>query len=133
MAYENKATIIGYLGGDPEMKITNNGSPLAKFNVATTEKCKNKQGIQQERTEWHRIVCYDDRATFCETYLKKGSLVYVVGRLQTRSWSGEDGVKRYTTEILPMTIQFLDRAPQDEEGEPDGNRVEQPINDDVPF
>ena len=134
MAYENKATIIGYLGGDPEMKMTKNGSPLAKFNIATTEKWKNKQGEKQERTEWHRIVCYDDRATFCETYLKKGSLVYVVGRIQTRSYlEANEEKRRYTTEILPMTIQFLDRAPQDEEGEPDGNRVEQPINDDVPF
>ena len=135
MAYENKRTIIGYLGGDPEIKYTNDGTMIAKFPVATTEKWKNKQGEKQERTEWHKILVFDDqgRATFCQRYLKKGSMVYLVGRLQTSSWEGDDGKKRYKTEIIPNTIQWLDRRPKDDNGEPDGNRVEQPINDDVPF
>jgi single-strand DNA-binding protein len=105
----NKVMLIGHLGGDPEMKYTPGGQAVATFNVATNEVYKDKEGNQQERTEWHRIVAWARLAEVAAEYLKKGQQVYVEGRLQTRSWNDKDGNKRYTTEIVANTFQFLGR------------------------
>ena len=105
----NKVLLIGHVGKDPEVKYTPGGKAIATFSLATNEVYKGKDGNQQERTEWHRIVTWDRRAEIMGEYLKKGQLVYLEGRLQTRSWDDKDGVKRYTTEIVATDVQFLGR------------------------
>ncbi len=102
----NKAILIGNLGADPELR--NAGStPVCEFRMATSERWKDKSGQQQERTEWHRIIVWGKSGENCARYLSKGSKVYVEGRIQTREWAGQDGNKRYTTEIVANTVQFL--------------------------
>jgi single-strand DNA-binding protein len=103
MASVNKAIIVGNLGADPELRYT--GS--ATFNVATTERFKNKNGENQERTDWHTIVLWARLAEIANEYLKKGSSVYIEGRIQTRSYDDKDGIKRYKTEIVGQQMQFL--------------------------
>jgi single-strand DNA-binding protein len=115
----NKVMLIGHLGGDPEMKYTPGGQAVATFSVATNEVYKDKEGNQQERTEWHRIVAWTRLAEVAAEYLKKGQQVYVEGRLQTRSWNDKDGNKRYTTEIVANTFQFLGRKGEGGGGAPD--------------
>jgi single-strand DNA-binding protein len=105
----NKVMLIGHLGGDPELKYTPGGQAVANFSVATNEVYKDKEGNQQERTDWHRIVVWSKLAEIAAEYLKKGRLVYLEGRLQTRSWNDKDGIKRYTTEIVAQNFQMLDR------------------------
>ena len=107
MAAVNKAIILGNLGRDPEVRYTPDGKAVTSFSVATTEKWRDKDGNSQERTEWHRIVAFDRLAEVCGEYLSKGSSVYVEGQLQTRSWEDREGNKRYTTEIVGRTVQFL--------------------------
>lgn len=104
----NKAILIGHLGRDPEVRYSANGSAIANVNVATTESWKDKQtGDRQERTEWHRIVFFGRLAEIVSEYLKKGSQVYLEGRLQTRKWQDKDGHDRYTTEIVATDMQML--------------------------
>ncbi len=103
----NKAILIGNLGADPEVRFTASGSPVANFRIATTEKWTDKEGQKQERTEWHRIVAWGRLGETCGEYLSKGRQVYVEGRIQTRQWDDRDGNKRYTTEIVAATVQFL--------------------------
>ena len=103
----NKVMLIGHVGKDPELKYTPGGKAVATFNVATDESYKDKSGNLQARTEWHRIVTWERRAEVMGEYLKKGQLVYVEGRLQTRSWDDKDGNKRYMTEIVADNVQFL--------------------------
>lgn len=111
MAGVNKVMIIGRLGQDPEVKYTPSGQAVANFSVATSENWTDKtSGSKQERTEWHRIVVWGRLAELCKDYLKKGRQVYIDGRLQTRSWDDRDGKKRYTTEIVANTVQFLGSA-----------------------
>lgn len=105
----NKAVLIGRLGKDPEIRNTQTDQPVANFSIATSESWKDKDGKKQERTEWHNIVVWGQLATICAQYIRKGSLVYVEGRLQTRSYEAKDGAKRYTTEVVATTVQFLDR------------------------
>ncbi len=108
----NKAMIIGRLGQDPEVKYTPNGQAVANFTVATSENWTDKAtGSKQERTEWHRIVVWGRLAELCKDYLKKGRQVYIDGRLQTRSWDDKEGKKRYITEIVANTVQFLGTSP----------------------
>jgi single-strand DNA-binding protein len=108
MAGVNKVIIIGRLGQDPEVRYTPNGQAVANFTVATSENWTDKtSGNKQERTEWHRIVVWGRLAELCKDYLKKGRQVYIDGRLQTRNWDDRDGKKRYITEIVANTIQFL--------------------------
>lgn len=108
MASMNKVILIGNLGGDPEKRFTPSGQPVATFNIATTERWKDKaNGQPQERTEWHRIVVWGQQAENCSQYLAKGRSVYVEGRLQTRQWEDKDGHKRYTTEIIAQRVLFL--------------------------
>ncbi|MBI2338827.1 MAG: single-stranded DNA-binding protein [Deltaproteobacteria bacterium] len=110
MASINKVILIGNLGGDPEVRYTPGGQPVANFNIATNERWKDKSGQQQERTEWHRIVVWGKLAELCRDYLAKGRRIYLEGRLQTRKWEDKQGQTRYTTEIVAQVIQFLDSA-----------------------
>jgi single-strand DNA-binding protein len=107
----NKAIIIGNLGHDPKISSTQSGILVANLSVATSERYKDKNGIQQENTEWHRIVAFGRLAEICEQYLKKGDKVYVSGRIQTRQWEDRDGNKRYTTEIIIRELQMLGGKP----------------------
>lgn len=104
----NKAILIGNLGADPELRYTPGGAAVATFRIATTDSWTDANGERQERTEWHRIVAWRKLAEICGEYLKKGSKVYIEGRLQTREWEGQDGVKRYTTEIVARDMVMLD-------------------------
>src|SRR6202043_4012483 len=98
----NKVTLIGRLGKDPEVKNLTNGSAVANFSVATSEKGKDKRsGEMQEKTEWHNIVVWNEKTIeFIEKYLNKGDMVYVEGKIQTRKWEDSDGKDRYSTEIV---------------------------------
>jgi single-strand DNA-binding protein len=104
----NKAILIGNVGGEPELRYTNTGTAVANFSVATNESWTDKSGERQDQTEWHRIVAWGRLAEICNQYLHKGSKVYVEGRIQTRSWEGQDGQKKYTTEIVAREMQMLD-------------------------
>lgn len=108
MASLNKAMIIGNLGADPEVRYTQNNTAVAKISVATTERYKDRNGEMQESTEWHRIVAWGRLAEICQEYLKKGSLVYFEGRIETSQWEDKEGQKRYTTEIRALSMQILD-------------------------
>lgn len=108
MASVNKVIIVGNLGRDPETRYMPNGDAVTNVAVATTESWKDKNsGEKKELTEWHRITFYRKLAEIAGQYLKKGSQVYVEGRLQTRKWTDKDGVERYTTEIIADTMQML--------------------------
>lgn len=106
----NKVILVGRLGSDPEVKSVGQGSTVARFNVATSENWTDKNGQKQERTEWHRIVVWGKLAEICGKHLSKGRQIYVEGRLQTRNWEDQQGQKRYTTEIVASTVQFLGAA-----------------------
>lgn len=104
----NKVILVGNVGNDPEVRYMPNGNAVANVSVATSETWKDKNtGDQQEKTEWHRVVFFNRLAEIVEQYVKKGSKLYLEGRLQTRSWD-QDGVKRYTTEIVANEMQMLD-------------------------
>ncbi|MFJ3047580.1 single-stranded DNA-binding protein [Herbaspirillum chlorophenolicum] len=108
MASVNKVIIVGNLGRDPETRYMPNGEAVTNIAVATTESWKDKNsGEKKELTEWHRITFYRKLAEIAGQYLKKGSQIYVEGRLQTRKWQDKDGVERYTTEIIADTMQML--------------------------
>jgi len=105
----NKVILIGNLGQDPEVRYMPNGNAVANVTVATTETWKDRNsGENQERTEWHRIVLFRRLAEIAGEYLKKGSKVYVEGKLQTRKWQDQNGQDRYTTEIVADQLQMLD-------------------------
>ncbi|ACV68412.1 single-stranded DNA-binding protein [Desulfohalobium retbaense] len=104
----NKVIIVGRLGRDPEVRYTQNGTPVGNLNVATDESFNDQQGQRQERTEWHRIVIFGRQAENCKNYLRKGSQVLVEGSLQTRKWQDQQGQDRYSTEIKALRVQFLD-------------------------
>ncbi len=107
MASVNKVILIGNLGRDPEVRYLPSGDAVANLNLATTEKWKDKNGDQQEQTEWHRVAFFGRQAEICGEYLRKGSQVYIEGRLQTRKWTDKDGNERYTTEIRGDRMQML--------------------------
>lgn len=108
MASVNKVIIVGNLGRDPETRYMPNGEAVTNIAVATTERWKDKNsGEKKELTEWHRITFYRKLAEIAGQYLKKGSQVYVEGRLQTRKWTDKDGVERYSTEIISDSMQML--------------------------
>ncbi|MGI9275323.1 MAG: single-stranded DNA-binding protein [Endozoicomonas sp.] len=105
----NKVILIGNLGQDPEVRFTQNGSAVATLNVATSDSWTDKNtGQRQDRTEWHRVVIFNKLAEICQQYLRKGSKVYLEGRLQTRKWQDQQGQDRYTTEIVANDMQMLD-------------------------
>ena len=105
----NKVILVGNCGNDPETKYLPSGGAVTNLSIATSETWKDKQtGQQQEKTEWHRVVFFNRLGEIAGEYLKKGSKVYVEGRLQTRKWQGQDGQDRYTTEIVANEMQMLD-------------------------
>jgi len=108
----NRATVIGYLGGDPELRSLPSGQPLVNFAVATDETFVDKQGQRQERVEWHRVVAFGKIADTCAKYLRKGRQVYVEGRLRTSEFEAKNnGGKRQRTEIVASRVQFLGAPP----------------------
>jgi single-strand DNA-binding protein len=109
MASLNKATLIGNLGKDPEVRAIPSGAKVANFSIATTESYTDKNGQKVDKTEWHNIVMWRGLAEVAEKYLRKGSQVYIEGRLQTRSWDDQNGQKRYTTEIVADNMIMLGR------------------------
>jgi single-strand DNA-binding protein len=104
----NKVMIIGNLGKDPEMKYTPQGTPITTFSVAVSRTRKGSDGQQIDETEWFRVVAWDKLAETCNEYLRKGSKVYVEGRLQTRKYTGQDGQERQITEVVANEMQMLD-------------------------
>ena len=103
----NKVILLGRLGQDPELKHTPNGAAVCNFTVATSEKYVDKQGAKQEKTEWHRVVVWSKLAELCGQYLAKGRQAYIEGKLVTRSWDDKDGNKKYTTEVVASSVQFI--------------------------
>lgn len=118
MSSLNEVNLIGHLGRDPELKFTPSGQPVANFSVATDESYMGKDGQKVQKTEWHRIVVWGKQAEFCGNYLKKGSLVYVKGSLETRKWTDKDGAEKYTTEIKAIRVQGLDKRPDGQQPAP---------------
>ncbi len=146
----NKAILVGNLGKDPELRYTPSGTAVCTFSLATTERFKNKQGEQQDKTEWHNIVVWAGLAEICGKYLTKGKQIYVEGRIQNRSYDDRDGNKRYISEIVVNEMQMLGRAgdqagstggggggsrPVSQVNEPAAGPSEPPFNpdDDIPF
>ena len=107
MASVNKVILIGNLGRDPETRYMPDGGAITNISIATTETWKDKAGEKQEKTEWHRVAFFGKLAEIAGEYLKKGSQVYVEGRLQTRKWQDKDGADKYTTEIVADRMQML--------------------------
>lgn len=107
----NRATLIGNLTRDPEFKQTASGQGVCSFGIATNRQWKGADGSKQEAVEFHNVVAWRKLAEICQQYLAKGRKVYIEGRLQTRDWEGQDGVRRYRTEIVAENMIILDRAP----------------------
>ncbi|NEN75594.1 single-stranded DNA-binding protein [Pelistega sp. NLN82] len=115
MASVNKVILIGNLGRDPEIRYNPNGMGMATLNLATTQAWTDKQtGTRKETTEWHRVVAFGGLVDVIERYLKKGSAVYIEGRLQTRKWQDKDGKDQYTTEVITEQLQMLGSRPTEE-------------------
>ena len=140
MSSVNKALIIGNLGQDPEIKYTQSGSPIANLSVATSERWKDKNtGEQKEQTEWHRVVVFGRLAEIAEQYLKKGSKVFIEGKIQTRDWEDAEGNKKYTTEVVAREMTMLDsRASTDSSASSSDNSAKDTAKDDnfeedIPF
>jgi single-strand DNA-binding protein len=136
MVSVNRATIIGNLGSEPEMRFTPSGRPVTSFNVATNWRYTTSDGQKKEETDWFTVVAWGKLAEQCNQFLTKGRLVYVEGRLRLRTWEGQDGQKRARNEIVADRVKFLDRQaaaamgaePKSDEGEPGEIQPE-----DIPF
>jgi len=145
MASVNKVILVGNLGRDPELRYIQSGQAVANFSLATSDRWRDKEGNNQERTEWHRIVVWGKSAENCAQYLQKGRSVYVEGRLQTQEWEDKEGIKRKTTEVVAQTVQFLGgRGGAEPGGRPSGDsgpsgtgsgggEPSKPPSSDVPF
>lgn len=144
----NKVILIGNLGKDPEVRYAPNGSAVANITIATSESWKDKNsGEKQEKTEWHRVVFFGKLAEIAGEYLKKGSQVFVEGRLQTRKWQDKDGKDRYTTEIVANELQMLGSrggagvpsdsfsqdVPYPEDKPSSAGKMTDELDDDIPF
>ncbi|HNS55334.1 MAG TPA: single-stranded DNA-binding protein, partial [Syntrophales bacterium] len=103
----NKVILIGRLGADPEVRYTQDGTMVTTLRIATDESWKDKSGEKVQKTEWHRVVTFRKLAEICGSYLSKGRLVFIEGKLQTRSWEDKEGQKRYMTEIVASNMQML--------------------------
>jgi len=121
-----KTILIGNLGNDPEHRDAN-GTPVCSFSVATSERCKDREGNKQEKTEWHKIVAWGDLANICANYLRRGTKVFIEGRNRTRKWKDQNGVERYITEIQAKEMEILSSANNDGDLPPLG------YSGDVPF
>jgi len=113
----NKAILVGFVGNDPEVRYLDSGTPVCNFRMATSETYKNKAGERVTTTEWHNIVLWRGLAEVAEKYVKKGTQIYVEGRIRTRAWDDRDGNKRYTTEIVGDTMQLLGKKSDDSSGD----------------
>ena len=130
----NKVMLIGHVGKDPVIKYTQSNVAVANFSVATAESFKDKNGAWQERAEWHRVVAFGKTAEVMGEHLKKGQQVYVDGSLKTRSWDDDKGVKRYLTEVVAFTVQFLGKKDgAAESAHEDVPREPAPSDEDLPF
>jgi single-strand DNA-binding protein len=128
----NKVTIIGHLGADPETRSMPNGSAVTNVRIATSETWKDKQtGDWQERTEWHSVAFFGRLAEIASEYLRKGSPVYVEGKLQTRKWTDKDGVDRWSTQIVAREMQMLGQKREGSERPP--TPPAEAFDDDIPF
>ncbi len=143
MGTVNKVILVGNLGKDPELKYTSSGAAVTTLSLATSETWKDADGNKKERTEWHRVVMWRRLAEIAGEYLKKGSKIYVEGRLGTRSWDDKDGVKHYSTEVTADTMTMLDSKsdggrsyappPSDENAPPPPAAGDTAEEDDLPF
>ena len=134
----NKVLIIGNLGSDPEIKYTKAGDPVANLSIATSESWKDKNsGDLQEKVEWHRVVMFSRLAEIAEQYLKKGSKVFVEGKLQTRKWQDQEGKDRYTTEVVAKEMTMLDSRSssqaQDNSPKVESDKPKDDFEEDIPF
>jgi len=132
----NQCNFIGRVGRDPETKYLPSGEPVCNFSIALDESYKNKSGEKVQKTEWVNIVAFRKLAEICGQYLVKGKLVYIEGKIQTRSWEDKDGVKRSTTEIVANDMKMLDSKGQAKSEGPysaAGNAGAGDVPDDVPF
>lgn len=135
----NKVILVGNLGKDPELRYTNSGVAVASFSLATSDSSKDAEGNVQDRTQWHNLVAWRKLAEICAEYLKKGSKVYVEGKLQYRTYDDKNGVKRYVTEIWMDNMVMLDSrgsaqgAPAESEAPPQREEPAGPKADDLPF
>jgi single-strand DNA-binding protein len=132
----NKVILVGNLGADPETRATNSGGIVTNLRLATGEAWKDQQGQLQERTEWHRIILFQRAAEIARDYLRKGSKIYLEGRLQTRKWQDKEGRDQYTTEIVAQEFQMLDRKPGDHDDAPrpaPAPTASGQFDDDIPF
>ena len=127
----NKAQLIGHLGADPESRFMTSGNAVANLSVATNESWRSAEGDIKDKTEWHKVVIYGKKAETATEFMKKGQLVYIEGRLQTRSWEDKDKVKRYTTEILCDNFTMLGRKGDDAGSSSSEKASDQ--DDDLPF
>lgn len=141
MAGVNKVILVGHLGKDPEVRHLENGTAVANFTLATSESYKDKEGNRIDQTEWHNVVVWRGLADVAGRFLKKGSQVYVEGKLRTRSWDDQSGNKRYTTEIVADNFTMLGRKDEQSSGgntsvapsSPAGNSAPVDEADDLPF
>ncbi len=144
----NKVVLVGNAGQDPEVRHLDSGVAVANFNLATNESYKDKNGEKVTQTEWHRIVLWRGLAEVAEKYVKKGELLYIEGRLRTRSWEDKDGVKKYTTEVFADAMKMLGKksdqgsadqhesvsaSAEDAGAGASDSMAEAPENDDLPF
>ena len=134
----NRVQLIGHLGSDPEVRYTSGGKAVANFNVATNSHWTDDNGVRQSSTQWTRVVVWDQKAEACREHLRKGSYVYIEGKIQTRSWEDRDGKKRWMTEVVVSTLGYLEKKAEQ------GSNYEPPMeppppsdddynDDDIPF
>ena len=136
MAGVNKVILVGNLGKDPELRYTPSGQAVATFSLATGRKWKDKEGQMQDQTDWHNIVTWGRQAEIAKEYLKKGSPIFIEGRIQYRTYNDRDGNKRYITEIVAQSLQMLGRKGAETAPEvPEEIDVETPpaADEDIPF
>ena len=137
MAGVNKVILLGNLGKDPEVRRLDDGRGVANFSLATSETYKNKSGEKVTNTEWHNVVLWSPLADIAENYLKKGSQVYIEGKISNRSYEDKDGVKKYISEVVGREITLLGRAPNSDsmntQESTNKENEESTVEDDLPF
>ena len=134
----NKVILIGNIGAKPEIRTTQNGDKVASFTIATSENWKDQQGQQQARTEWHKIVIFGKLTQIVESYLDKGSKIYIEGQLRTRKWTNQQGQDQYSTEVVLTqfkgSLQMLDAKPSNESNTQLSNKqIATVVDDEIPF
>ena len=133
MAGVNKVILLGNLGKDPEVRRLDDGRGVANFSLATSETYKKKSGEKVTNTEWHNIVLWSPLADIAENYLKKGSQVYIEGKISNRSYEDKDGVKKYISEVVGRDITLLGRAPENQSTDNSPVEKEDSVEEDLPF